>query len=57
MKAFGVTEYGNYEETYYILFADSEEEAQEILKENEVGGYLEEITIEKGLHCIGCYME
>ena len=57
MKAFGVTEYGNYEETYYILFADSEEEAQEILKENGVDEYLEEITIEKGLHCIGYYTE
>ena len=57
MKAFGVTEGGNYEATYYVLFADNEEEAQEILEENGVDGYLEEIPIEKGLHCIGYYTE
>ena len=57
MKAFGVTEYGDYEATYYVLFADNEEEAQKMLEENGVDGYGEEIPIEKGLHFIGNYME
>ena len=57
MKAFGVTEYGDYEATYYVLFADNEEEAQKMLEENGVDGYGEEIPIEKGLHFIGYYTE
>lgn len=57
MKAFGVTEDGNYEATYSVLFADSEEEAQEILKQNEVDWTIEEIPIKKGLHFIGYYTE
>lgn len=57
MRAFGVTEGGDYEETYYVLFADNEEEAQEILEENGVDGMIEDIPIEKGLHFIGYYTE
>lgn len=57
MKAFGFTEYGFYEASYYILFAEDLDEANNMLKEQGRDGGLEEIPIKKGLHMIGYYTE